>query len=1004
NGTWTYTPAPDFNGTDTFTYTVSDGTLTDTGTVTITVNPINDPPIANDDLAATTENAPVSGNVLTNDTDVDVDALEVTTTAPMTGTYGTLTIDANGHYTYTPGGGQFTLSDPAQVTQGTYDSDFFIDGVKPYAAFTFVPSTTGSYVIEQLNIPRDTTLFVYDGAFDPAAENDNLIAVDDDSGPGVTPRVTVNLIAGQTYTIVNSTWDTGGTLDVPLSFTSSGPAVVAGMPVSSAADALADGETDTDTFTYEVSDGNGGFDTATLTITVTGTNDAPVANDDTGLVDEDGELFGNVLTNDTDIDGDVLSIPAGSTGVFTGSAGGQFTLHGDGNYAYRPADDVVDSETFTYTVTDPGGLTDTATITFTITPVNDAPVGVPDFYTTDEDVALTVPAPGLVGNDSDIDGPAPIKATIWVNSTNGTAVVNADGSFTYTPNANWSGVDTFYYAPNDGIHPSGVGAPILVTITVNPINDPPIANPDGPFNGLVEDQPISAPESILLGNDTDADNDPLTITLISAANGTITNIGGTLTYTPNLNFNGTDTITYTISDPDGATSTTTATVNVAAVDDLPVVDPSDGATVYTENDGDTPVVVDPALTVTDPDSNIVSANISITNAQPGDQLSWTPPPGITNIGIQSNSGTAIVLIGTGTPTEYEAALRNITFSSPGDNPTAGSRTINFTVNTITGANTDTKTVTVVPVADDAVVGTFAAGSSPIDIERRGDFLYVSDETGAVTVLNIDDGSHYATIPVTGSPWGLAVEGDRLYVGDESSPRVTVINTDTNQIVDTDPITEGTQNLAVGGAPYYVVVANGKLYVQNWSNGTVSVFETDTETDTYSLVAVIPTTNGTFGYDVSGNYLYAVNTYNNHVTVIDTNIDTVVDMNDDLPGYQSISGGIDSRDAAVVGNHLYLANQNGTVSVVDLSTQQVDTISIPGGGLLVEMAVSGDRLYVVNSSQGQVEVIDITTDTVGDPIPVGSSPWGLLLDGDRLYIANRGSGTVTAIDISQGIDV
>ncbi|MCZ8379200.1 tandem-95 repeat protein, partial [Mycobacterium sp. CPCC 205372] len=121
-----------------------------------------------------------------------------------------------------------------------------------------------------------------------------------------------------------------------------------------------------------------------------------------------------------------------------------------------------------------------------------------------------------------------------------------------------------YYASD----PDGNTNTGIVTMTVNPVNDAPVANPDGPFE-VTEDTAATAPESLLLGNDTDIEGDTLTITEISAANGTVTGVGtGTLTYTPNANFNGVDTVTYTISDGNGGTSTTTVTLNVAPVDDL----------------------------------------------------------------------------------------------------------------------------------------------------------------------------------------------------------------------------------------------------------------------------------------------------------------------------------------------------------------------------------------------------------------------------------------------------
>src|SRR5207249_1548430 len=113
-----------------------------------------------------------------------------------------------------------------------------------------------------------------------------------------------------------------------------------------------------------------------------------------------------------------------------------------------------------------------ATVTITINPVNDAPVAGNDTFSTNEDTALTIAAPDLLANDSDVDGD-PLTAVLISGPSDGSLALSADGSFMYTPGANFNGSDSFSYKANDGKADSNVAT---VTITIDPVNDPPVAN------------------------------------------------------------------------------------------------------------------------------------------------------------------------------------------------------------------------------------------------------------------------------------------------------------------------------------------------------------------------------------------------------------------------------------------------------------------------------------------------------------------------------------------------
>ncbi len=188
---------------------------------------------------------------------------------------------------------------------------------------------------------------------------------------------------------------------------------------------------------------------------------------------------------------------------------------------------------------------------------NTAPVAAGDAYTTDEDVFLNVPAVGLLVNDSDPEGD-PLSASL-VNGpgpNNGTVVVNPDGSFTYTPNANFNGTDTFTYAASDGAE----SAPATVTITVTPVNDAPVAV-DGAYTAYL-DTPLAVAVPGVLARATDVDGDALSALLVSGpSHGTLTlNEDGSFTYTPAEDYLGGDSFTYHASD--ASLESEEATVNI----------------------------------------------------------------------------------------------------------------------------------------------------------------------------------------------------------------------------------------------------------------------------------------------------------------------------------------------------------------------------------------------------------------------------------------------------------
>jgi len=291
-------------------------------------------------------------------------------------------------------------------------------------------------------------------------------------------------------------------------------------------------------------------------------NHAPDAVNDSATVAEDGSKTINVLGNDTDPDGDKLTVKSAT------AEHGTVKINADGTVTYTPNANYNGPDTITYTVADPSGLTDTATVGITVTPVNDAPDAVNDTATVAEDGSKTI---NVLGNDTDPDGD---KLTVKsATAEHGTVKINADGTVTYTPNANYNGPDTITYTVAD---PSGLTDTATVGITVTPVNDAPDAVNDTATVAEDGSKTIN-----VLGNDTDPDGDKLTVKSATAEHGTVKiNADGTVTYTPNANYNGPDTITYTVADPSGLTDTATVGITVTPVNDAPDAVNDSAATDY----------------------------------------------------------------------------------------------------------------------------------------------------------------------------------------------------------------------------------------------------------------------------------------------------------------------------------------------------------------------------------------------------------------------------------------
>ncbi|PYR66687.1 MAG: hypothetical protein DMF88_15440 [Acidobacteria bacterium] len=292
-----------------------------------------------------------------------------------------------------------------------------------------------------------------------------------------------------------------------------------------------------DSFTYRVNDGTLDSADAVVTITVNSVNDAPLAASDTYATDEDTALTvaaAGVLGNDNDADGDALH-----AALVAGTTNGSLTLSADGSFTYTPNANFNGSDSFTYKANDGAADSNIVTVTITVNPVNDPPTGVADSYSTDEDTALTVAAPGVLANDTDLEGD-PLTAALVSGPSHGTLTPNPDGSFAYTPAADFNGTDSFTYKASDGTALSGE---TTVTITVNPVNDAPVAAADA--YSTDEDTVLNFAAPGVLANDSDVDSSMTAVLVNGTMHGHLALAAdGSFVYTPDANYNGIDTFTY----------------------------------------------------------------------------------------------------------------------------------------------------------------------------------------------------------------------------------------------------------------------------------------------------------------------------------------------------------------------------------------------------------------------------------------------------------------------------
>jgi gliding motility-associated-like protein len=1032
-GAFTFTPTAGFTGNPpAIDYTISDGNGgSDIGRLQITVVDVNDAPLATDDIQTINQNTTATGNLLTNDADVDAGAtltitqfsftINGTTYTNTTGSnivtmsgVGTIQILANGAYSFVPSGNYTGTVPPITYTlsDGTLTDNALLD--------IFVQPVNRNPVARDDNAstPEDTPV------------SDNVLTgvtsdIDPDNNSLVVTQYSFTIISGTSSTTY--TYPAGSTNIIPNVGT-----IVMNINGNYTFTPFKNYNGTVPLITYAISDGNGGIDDATLSINVTAMNDSPIAvNDDNKTTPEDTPVTINVLTNDSDLDGNSLTVTQFTinevVGTFIASSSiatipnkGTVTVMTNGDLTFTPFLNYNGPvPTITYTVSD-GTATNTANVNITVLPVNDLPSVNNETLTTLENTAITG---DVLTNDTDVEtGTASLTITQFtvagigtntsVTYTSGTIaeitgvgslIVNNNGTFTFTPATNYFGaVPSITYAVSDG---NGGIANGTLSITVIPVNDPPVV-----VNEAVNSQEDIVVTGNLLANDSDPEQsrNQLTITqfTIAGITGTFTstatipsvgtisiNANGEYTFTPAANYNGiVPIIEYTVSDGQGASTNGNLTIVVGAVNDVPVV---------ANENLSAPINTAISNNVLANDRDIEASTLTVSN--------------ITIAGVTYPVGQLTTITGVGT------ILMNADGSfvfTPANNYVGAVPTITYLVSDGTATTSGTLSLTITPIDTDGDGIPDATekgnGANPLDTDNDGtpDWLD-TDSDGDGILDSVEDAICTGVLPCSptdtdgdGTPdyRDRDSDGDNIPDSIEKGTGTAPVDTDgdsTPDYLDTDSDGDGIldnaeDNGCTGTAPCIPTDTDG--------DGTPDYLDLDSDNDGIldSIEGAVDTDlDGTPNYrdvDSDGDGISDAIEKGSGTSPLDTDVDgtpNFLDVDSDEDGIP---------DATEKGSGTAAVDTDG-----DNTPDFLDTDS-DGDGILDSIEDAGCSGTIPctptdTDGDGKPNYLDLDSDGDGisDNIEKGSGATPIDTDGDRTpdYLDTDSDGDGISDEIEKG---
>lgn len=517
DGSFSFIPELNYSGVQSFDYLVSDGDGAEVeATLSITVNEVNDEPLALADFVIGEEDSSVSGTVAANDSDVDSENLEYLFLS--TPENGSLESSADGSFTFTP------------------DANFFGTVIIDYEVCDEELCSSSTLEIDISSI-NDI----------PQAQNSSFQGQEDFT------------LTGSLVALASDVEDAELIFDI------------LSLPGSGELSLLSDGSFEYSpalnefglwSFTYEVCDSEGACVEAEIELEITGINDAPVAENDNYELEEDSQFELDFTANDSDVDDEdfTVQIISSNNGQVNETIPGQFT--------FTPDEDFFGETSFEYSICDEDGACASAVVTLTVTAVNDAPVASDDSFGILMNQNLES---SVATNDIDVDD-INLFYSLLENAQNGDLNFNSDGSFEYEPNTDFSGSESVQYQVCDDDGECSIAS---LQIDVTNTNEAPLATDDS-FS-IDEDTVLDA--NIAL-NDSDPNEDNLTFTLISATEGAEIelSLNGQLSIVPQADFNGTITVEYEACDQFNECASATVTIDISPVNDGPIAQNDENAT------------------------------------------------------------------------------------------------------------------------------------------------------------------------------------------------------------------------------------------------------------------------------------------------------------------------------------------------------------------------------------------------------------------------------------------
>ncbi|EHR0758889.1 tandem-95 repeat protein [Vibrio parahaemolyticus] len=955
DGTVTYTSDDNYVGEDTFTYIVTSGGVSESTTVSVDVTPVNDAPVAKDDIATTQEDTAVTIDVLPNDSDVDGDKLSIES-ASVPKEQGTVEV-VNGKLVFTPaenfnGDAEITytvtdgeLTDEAKVTvtvnpvndaptikvdavesitEDAVNTDTVVatltvrdtDTSEDRLTVSLENNSNGYFVLvgdevkltqagvdavnnDELNL-KDLTISasVSDGVNPTANDSDSLIVNRVNDAPTVE-----NAIADQelsedfaTYTIdLNDAFKDS---DSALNFSVSGNSnVLVSIENGIATISPTADWNGSETLTFTATDPSGESISQRVDFTVASVADIVA---DKATVVEDTPTIIKVLGNDTfEGDGKVVSLDANN-----GPANGTVSVNPDGSVTYTPNDNYHGTDSFTYIVTS-GGVSESTTVSVDVTPVNDAPVAKDDIATTQEDTVVTI---DVLPNDTDVDGDKLSIQSATVPEAQGKVEI-VDGKLVFTPAENFNGDAEITYTVTDG----QLTDEAKVTVTVNPVNDAPTIKVDA-VESITEDA-VSTDTVVatLTVRDTDTSEDQLTVSLENNSNGYFVLVGDEVKLTQagvdavnNDELNLKDlTISASVSDGVNPTANDSDSLIVNRVNDAPTIK-VDAVESITENAVSTDTVV-ATLTVRDTDT-------------PEDQLT---------VSLENNSNGYFVLVGNEVKLTQagvdavnndELNLKDLTISasvSDGVNPTANDSD-SLVVNRVNDAPTVENAIADQVLSEDFDAYTidlnevFKDSDSSLEFSVSGNnSIQISIVSGVATITPTADWNGKETITFTAKdPSGESVS--------------QTVNFTVTPVADI----EADKTTVVEDTPTIIKVLGNDTF-----EGKDKVVSLDAENGPKNGTVIV-NNDGTVTYTPDDNY-----------------------VGKDTFTYVVTSGGV--SESTIVEVNVTPVN-DAPVAKDDIATTQEDT-AVTIDVLPNDSDVDGDKLSIQSASapeaQGKVEIVD-----------------------------------------------